>query len=299
MSPAESRFVEAGGLRLHAALEGEGPPLLLLHGFSGSTESMQSTAAGLRDAFRSVRLDLVGHGRSDAPRGSLDPYTMESCVAQVAGALDVLGIAQAHVLGYSMGGRVGLALCTWRPERVRSALLIGASAGLEEAGARAARRREDEALAARIEREGLEHFVDWWMELPLFASQRRLGEEALARARTQRLSNRAHGLAQSLRGMGTGAQPALHARLPWVRVPILLVAGSLDAKFAGIASDLAGRLPNARAQLVPGAGHACHLEEPEAFLRIARRFFDAAEARRRDRCGDVFDPPTLSTEGTP
>ena len=224
---------------------------------------------------------------------------MESCVAQVAGALDALGIPQAHVLGYSMGGRVGLALCAWRPERVRSALLIGASAGLEEAGARAARRRQDEALAERIEREGLERFVEWWMELPLFASQRRLGEAALARAREQRLSNRAHGLAQSLRGMGTGAQPALHARLPSLHVPILLVAGSLDAKFAAIASDLASRLPNAQAQLVPDAGHACHLEQPEAFLRIARRFFDAAEARRRDRCGDASDPSTLSLEGTP
>ena len=239
-----------------------------------------------------MRLDLVGHGRSDAPQDALEPYTMESCVAQVAGALDALGIPQAHVLGYSMGGRVGLALCAWRPERVRSALLIGASAGLEEAGARAARRRQDEALAERIEREGLERFVDRWMELPLFASQRRLGEAALARAREQRLSNRAHGLAQSLRGMGTGAQPALHTRLPSLHVPILLVAGSLDAKFAAIASDLASRLSDARAQLVPGAGHACHLEQPEAFLRIARRFFDAAEARRRDRCGDASDPST-------
>jgi 2-succinyl-6-hydroxy-2,4-cyclohexadiene-1-carboxylate synthase len=330
VSPAESRFVEAGGLRLHAALEGEGPPLLVLHGFTGSSESMEGVAAGLRDAFSSVRLDLVGHGRSEAPqpcssswsslgsaslRGpaspglagrsslgsgdSLDPYAMQSCVAQVAEALLALGIPQAHVLGYSMGGRVALALCAWRPERVRSALLIGASAGLEDAGARAARRREDEALAARIEREGLERFVDWWMELPLFASQRRLGEAALARARAQRLSNRAHGLAQSLRGMGTGAQPALHARLPSVRVPILLVAGSLDAKFAAIASDLASRLPNARAQLVPGAGHACHLEEPETFLRIARRFFAEAEARRRDRSSDAPDPSTLSLEGTP
>jgi 2-succinyl-6-hydroxy-2,4-cyclohexadiene-1-carboxylate synthase len=222
---------------------------------------------------------------------------MQSCVAQVAGALDALGIPEAHVLGYSMGGRVGLALCTWRPERVRSALLIGASAGLEEAGVRAERRREDEALAARIEREGVERFVDWWMELPLFASQQRLEEATLARARAQRLSNRAHGLAQSLRGMGTGAQPALHARLPWVRVPILLVAGSLDAKFAAIASDLARRLPNARAQLVPGAGHACHLEQPEAFSRIARRFFEDAEARRRDRCGDASDPSTPARKG--
>ena len=135
------------------------------------------------------------------------------------------------------------------------------------------------------------------MGLPLFASQRRLGETALARAQAQRLANRVHGLAHSLRGMGSGAQPPLHRWLPRVRVPIGLVAGALDAKFAAIASDLARRLPNSQVWLLPRAGHAAHLEQPEAFLRVARRFL--AEARGRGPRRDPAEGSTLSLEGTP
>ncbi|MEE9607947.1 MAG: 2-succinyl-6-hydroxy-2,4-cyclohexadiene-1-carboxylate synthase [Myxococcota bacterium] len=297
MSRAESVGVEAAGLRLRATLSGAGPPLLVLHGFTGCADSMEGIATGLSDAYRTLRLDLVGHGGSDAP-DSVAAYTMESCVEQVASALDALGVRTAHVIGYSMGGRVALALCAWRPERVRSALLVGASAGLEHPDRRAARRRADEALAARIESEGLERFVDEWMGRPLFAGQRRLGQAALARARAQRLANRPRGLANSLRGMGAGAQPALHPLLERIRTPLRLVAGSQDAKFVAIASDLARRLPNARVRLVPGAGHACHLEAPATFLGIARRFLADVEASRRTPAR-VASASTVQPEGTP
>jgi len=261
---------------LHTRVEGDGLPVLVLHGFTGSSESMSEIAVGLRDRWRVVRLDLVGHGESPAPHGAAD-YTMERCVDQVTGRLDALGIDSAHVIGYSMGGRAALALAAWRPERLRSAILVGASAGLADAGARAERRRADEALATRIEREGLEAFVDHWMALPLFATQRRLGAEALARARAQRLRNRPHGLANSLRGMGTGAQPPLHEALRGVRVPVRLVVGERDAKFAAIAEELAPLLPSAAVNAIPGAGHACHVEAPLAFLRVARGFLGEVE----------------------
>jgi 2-succinyl-6-hydroxy-2,4-cyclohexadiene-1-carboxylate synthase len=288
-----SRKLRAAGVELHTLIEGEGPPLLVLHGFTGSSESMQDLAAGLRDSHRVVRLDLVGHGRSAAPR---DPaaYTLERCVEQVAAVLDALSTGPVHLVGYSMGGRLALALCAWRPERVRSALLVGASAGIADPAARAARRRDDEALAARIEREGLERFVDHWMALPLFAGQLRLGAAAWERARAQRLGNRAHGLAHSLRQMGSGAQPPLHDLLPGVAARVCLVAGAEDAKFVAVAHDLAQRLPRADVRLVPGAGHACHLEQPEAFLGVARRFLGEVEsAARADRASA---PPTSNPQ---
>jgi 2-succinyl-5-enolpyruvyl-6-hydroxy-3-cyclohexene-1-carboxylate synthase len=273
-----STEVEAAGVRLHARIRGEGPPLLLLHGFTGSGASLADLAARLAARFRTVRLDLVGHGRSEAPR---DPgaYRMESCVDQVCAALDALGIPTAHLLGYSMGGRVALALCAWRPERARSALLVAASAGLEHPGQRAARRTSDEELARRIETQGIQRFVDEWMALPLFASQRCLGRAALAAARAQRLANRPHALALSLRGMGSGAQPPLHASLAGIEMPLLFVAGELDAKFAAVARDLAARAPRGRAESVAGAGHACHLEDPEAVARLAESFFEEMEPR--------------------
>jgi len=261
---------------LHARVDGDGPPVLVLHGFTGSGESTSELAAGLRDRWRVVRLDLVGHGESDAPHAAAE-YTMERCVDQVAAALDSLGIGSAHVIGYSMGGRTALALAAWRPERVRSAILVGASAGLADAAARAERRRADEALAVRIEQDGLDRFVEHWMSLPLFATQHRIGADALARARAQRLRNRPHGLANSLRGMGTGAQPPLHEALRGIRVPVRLVVGELDAKFAAIADELAASIPDAEVNAIPDAGHACHVEAPRAFLRIARRFLEEVE----------------------
>jgi 2-succinyl-6-hydroxy-2,4-cyclohexadiene-1-carboxylate synthase len=282
VSTATSLRVESGGLQLHVETRGQGTPVLLLHGFTGCAATLSGLARELtRAGYRTVAPDLVGHGGSDAPT---DPshYTMPRCVAQVRGVLDALDLRRVHAIGYSMGGRVALSLCAAHPERVRSALLVGASAGLRRADERRARRHGDEALAARIEREGVAAFVDDWMAQPLFASQlRRLSPEALAAARAQRLRNRAHGLAHSLRGMGTGAQPALHAQLPSIDVPVALVVGEEDAKFDAIAQELARRLPRARVARVPDAGHAAHLENPAAFLRVVLGFLADAEDRNR------------------
>jgi len=285
-----SRRLRAGGVSLHAVVDGAGPPVALLHGFTGCAATMASVADGLRADHRTVCLDLVGHGASEAPR-DVAPYRMERCVEQVAEAVRRLVGEPAHFIGYSMGARVALALCVWHPELAASALLIGARAGIADDRERAARVRQDAALADRIEREGVERFVDAWMALPLFASQRRLGAEALAAAREQRRANRAHGLALSLRGMGTGAQPPLHDRLPELGIPVCLVVGEEDARFRAIAGDLVDRIPDARLEIVPRAGHAAHVENPAAFRRIARDFLagstgplvagnDAARGRR-------------------
>lgn len=264
-------------VRLHVASSGRGTPVAVLHGFTGSGESMAEVAAALDAHHRVLCVDLVGHGRSPAPDDPAE-YSMRRCVAQVVDALDRANAARVHLLGYSMGGRTALALAAWHPERVRSALLVGASAGIADPAARAARIRQDEVLAERIETEGIERFVDAWMALPLFASQQRLGPARLAAARAQRLRNRPAALAHSLRGMGSGAQPPLHDALANLRPPLLLAHGAEDAKFASIARELAGLTPHARVAEVAGAGHACHLEAPEAFAKLALEFFAAYEA---------------------
>jgi 2-succinyl-6-hydroxy-2,4-cyclohexadiene-1-carboxylate synthase len=277
-----SRKIAAGGVNLHAVVEGDGPPVVLLHGFTGSAASMAGAAAGLRDRHRVIRIDLVGHGASDAPR-DVAAYRMERCVDQVATVVRALCTRPAHFIGYSMGGRVALALCAWRPELAASASLIGARAGVADPGERAARVRDDRALADRIEREGVPRFVDYWMGLPLFASQRRLGEAAFAAARETRLANRAHALANSLRGMGAGAQPPLGGDLGGVRAPVCLVVGAEDARFSAIARELARELPRSCIEVVPAAGHAAHLENPSAFLGVTRRFLAEVDAEARSQ----------------
>ncbi len=278
----ERRELRVGpaGCALHVEQSGEGPPVLLLHGFTGSVRTLDGAAEGLRAAGRStIAVDLLGHGGSDAPREA-SAYTMERCTENLVRVLDATRTERTDVLGYSMGGRAALVLAAAQPERVRSLVLVGASAGLADPAERAARRQADEALADAIERDGVARFVERWMSLPLFASQARLGPAFLDAARAQRLRNRAHGLAGSLRGMGTGAQRPLHAALGTLAVPMLLVVGAGDAKFRAIAEDLARRAPNARVAQIPGAGHAAHLEHPSAFLAETLRFFTALEDRR-------------------
>jgi len=277
-APAGARAlrVDCDGHALHAECAGAGPPVLLLHGFTGSTRTLDGVAAGLRAAgFATIAADLLGHGRSDAPR---DParYALARCASDLGRVLDAAGAPRAAVLGYSMGGRIALGLAALRPARVRALVAIGASAGLADPAERAARRAADEALADAIERDGVAAFVERWMALPLFASQARLGAAALAAARAQRLACRAEGLAASLRGIGAGAQPPLHGALAAIRAPALFVAGAEDAKFRAIAEDLARHAPRARFASIPDAGHAAHLENPAGFLDAACAFLSHA-----------------------
>lgn len=266
-----SHFFEAHGVTLHAKIGGSGRPVVLLHGFTGSTAAMAGIAAGLRDAYQTISIDLVGHGRSEAPRAPT-AYTMSHCVDQIAAVLDALNLQDAHLIGYSMGGRAALAFCDAHPGRVTSALLIGASGGFGDPAARMARVRADAKLAEQIEREGVAAFVDFWMAQPFVEREERVGTKAYAESRRRRLENQPHALAASLRGMGAGAQPPLGERLANIDPPICLVVGEHDAKFRAIALGLARDLPHARIENVPGAGHAAHLEDPEACLGIARRF---------------------------
>jgi 2-succinyl-6-hydroxy-2,4-cyclohexadiene-1-carboxylate synthase len=94
-----------------------------------------------------------------------------------------------------------------------------------------------------------------------------------AAGREERLANTAEGLAYALRRLGTGAQEPLWDRLGELRPPVLLVAGELDAKFAGIAREMAAAIgPAARVALIPGAGHAAHLERPAETAALVEEF---------------------------
>jgi 2-succinyl-6-hydroxy-2,4-cyclohexadiene-1-carboxylate synthase len=249
-----------------------GQTLVMLHGFTGSAAGWGSHLDTLAAyGLRVIALDLPGHGQSDAPD---DPrrYAIEYCQQDILAALRGLGVSQgeAVLLGYSMGGRI--ALYTAFSEFFRALILESASPGLEDSAERQQRRMSDEVLAASIERDGVQAFVDRWEKLPLFASQSSLSLEAQEALHRQRLNNRARGLAQSLRGLGTGVQPSLYARLPALHIPVLLIAGELDTKFMAIARSMAQALPRSQLRIVPGAGHAVHLERPEDFDSLVGNF---------------------------
>lgn len=250
----------AAGVRIAVDAWGSGPPVLVLHGFTGSAAAMAPLTSRL-EGFTVIAPDLVGHGRSESPP---DPtcYTVPAMAEQALAAAAAVGHERVHLLGYSMGGRVALAAACAAPDRVRSLTVIGATAGIADPEQRRQRVQADRARAEMIE-EDLAAFVDQWMNTPLLAGQARLGPEYLQAAQAQRLASNPAGLAHSLRMGGTGTMEPLHDRLSSCPVPACLIAGADDAKFCALADELATLLPQASVTRIPGAGHAAHLEQPE------------------------------------
>ncbi|MBA3390942.1 MAG: 2-succinyl-6-hydroxy-2,4-cyclohexadiene-1-carboxylate synthase [Rubrobacter sp.] len=251
-----------------------GGDVLFLHGFMGSAEDWDRVAGTLSADFFCIVPDLPGHGAS---LGLPDEtYTIEGAARAVVRLLDRLGVLCATVAGYSMGGRLALYLALRHPERCAGLFLESASPGIEDSEERAARRDADEAKATRLESGDFEAFLRDWYRKPLFASLARREEmvEALIEARR---SNDPRELACSLRGMGTGSQPSLWEELTGLRVPALVIAGELDAKFAGIVQEMAESSPRISVEVIPSAGHNVRLEVPEAYLSSVRRSISRAD----------------------
>ena len=230
------------------------PRLVLVHGFTQTAESWRPVLARVSDRFEVLRPELPGHGTARDVRMGFD---------DAAAAIGEVGGPAAYV-GYSMGGRLCLRLAVDRPDLVQRLVLEGASPGLADPKERAARRAADEALAGDIERRGTGPFLQRWLGQPLFADLRPAPDDVAARA-----LNPPAGLAAALRSLGTGTQEPLWDRLGELAMPVLLVAGERDAKFAALAGRMASAIgPNAAVELVPEAGHAAHLERPDAFCAL-------------------------------
>jgi 2-succinyl-6-hydroxy-2,4-cyclohexadiene-1-carboxylate synthase len=207
-----------------------------------------------------------------APVGELLEGTAHT--PEVRGGSDFVAVAHAlddgpaTYVGYSQGGRLCLQLALDRPEVVHHLALVSASPGIEDADARAARRDADERLAQEIERDGVDAFLERWLAQPLFAT--------LPRERSgfdeRRAGNTVADLQHQLRVLGQGAQPSNWDRLAELRMPVLLIVGELDTKYVDIAERMAERIADVRVEVIPGAGHACHLEQPERVAHLLTSF---------------------------
>jgi 2-succinyl-6-hydroxy-2,4-cyclohexadiene-1-carboxylate synthase len=247
---------------LHAEVDGHGPRLVLVHGFAQNRDCWGPIGVDLAKDHEVVRVDAPGHGRSSTFHAGL--RTGARLIADQGG--------QATYLGYSMGARFVLHLGLANPELVDRLIVVGGTGGIDDPDARADRRRNDEALAHRLEREGVGPFVDAWLALPLFA-----GLSPEMRFLEARKENTVQGLAESLRQAGTGSQDPLWSSLAQLEMPVLVVAGGNDAKFRAEAHRLVGSIgANADLVLVADAGHAAHLEQPAAFLSLLREWLATA-----------------------
>ena len=218
----------------HVKIVGFGEPLLLLHGFTGNVDTWRFLTPLFGKHYQLIMVDIIGHGKTEVSV-DLERYRIEQMANDLKSIFEKLSISKAHVLGYSMGGRLALTFANLYPQCVHSLLLESASPGLETESEQLARRKQDQTLAERILTDGIENFVGSWENIALFESQKRLPDEQRLSIRKQRLSNSPLGLANSLLGMGTGSQPSWWEELENIMVPVLLITGELDLKFCKIA----------------------------------------------------------------
>jgi 2-succinyl-6-hydroxy-2,4-cyclohexadiene-1-carboxylate synthase len=264
-------LVTAGDLTWRIAETGrDGPPVVFLHGFTGSGEFWLPIAERL--APRTCILpDLPGHGGTTAPLPAR-AWDLDRAAASLADALERIGIGACDLVGYSMGGRLALHLALQDGVRFRRLALAGASPGLDSLLERAKRIRVDEEWARRLETEGIESFVSQWEALPIFATQRELAHEQRDAVRRMRLAQSPHALAAALRAFGVGAQNPLGPALDRLAMPVLLVAGERDSKYCQIVERMRERIPGARVEIVAESGHAVSLERPDRFTSLLESF---------------------------
>lgn len=247
-------------------------PVLALHGFAGGPESFEDVRVG-SGAVRWLCPRLTGHGPE--PDASTSDFVAE--VDRIAAWVKDRVQEPVRVLGYSMGARVGLGLCTRHPMLVKEACLIGMHPGLRELQARRERQLWEGRWVHMLETQGLLPFLEEWQALPLFATQKAVDPTRLDRQTRTRRSHRAEGLARAFRVLGTGTMPDLWPALRQIQLPVQLVVGELDTKFREVAERTRELLPQGRLEVVSGAGHNVLLERPDVIRRLLTSWRAPAE----------------------
>jgi 2-succinyl-6-hydroxy-2,4-cyclohexadiene-1-carboxylate synthase len=259
------------GVSYHVEISGEGFPFLLLHGFTGDSSTWEPFYDKWGKHSKLIIPDIIGHGKTDSPEDT-NRYQIEYAARDLFELLDQLGIVQVDLLGYSMGGRLAIAFANLYPNRVRKLILESSSPGLVSEGERKTRRMKDGELAEFIKEKGIKSFVDYWEDIPLFSSMKSLPLEVQQSIRKQRLANNPVGLSNSLKGMGTGAQPSFWERLHLLQNEVLLVTGEMDEKFCRVAEKMIEEIKNGKWITIKNSGHANHVEEKEKFGTIVSEF---------------------------
>jgi len=238
---------------LYYEVQGQGPALLLTHGYSATSQMWRGQIEAFAEHFSVIIWDMRGHGQSASPS---DPglYSEAHTVADMAGLLDHLGFDTAVIGGLSLGGYMSLAFHAEHPERVKALLIIDTGPGYKKDTARAQWNKDAAAMADAIDKHGV---------------------EALAGGSAERSLSRHNsyaGLAQAGRHMLTQHSPRVIESLPHIKVPALVLAGAEDEPFLAATDYMAQKIPGAKKVIVPNAGHAVNLDQPEAFNRAVLEF---------------------------
>jgi 2-succinyl-6-hydroxy-2,4-cyclohexadiene-1-carboxylate synthase len=177
----------------------------------------------------------------------------------------------AVLCGYSLGGRLAIHAMLRNPARYAALVTVGASAGIDEPGAREQRRQTDDRLAAWMEAAAIEDVVPIWERQPLFADQ---SDALIEQQREGRLSHEPRALAMLLRTAGQGSLATAWFELGRADLPWLALAGARDERYTRAAKRIAREAPRARWGIVADAGHAPQLQRPDEVARLLVEFLD-------------------------
>jgi pimeloyl-ACP methyl ester carboxylesterase len=281
---AGARILELPGGDLQVREDGDskGPPLVLLHGYTGSLHWWDELVSQLRDRFHVIRLDLLGHGDSEKPRHG---YEIEEQARQIALALGQMDVEGATVVGHSMGGMIAIALATESSELVDRAVLIDSAPSL---------RYRDESLLQKLSyqpvigplgfrlstdsviRNGLEDAFAPGFEVP---------ESFIEDFRDLTYSSFKHAHNEIERFLD---RKPLDARAVTAAVPLLVIFGREDSLIRPAAAEDFRDVPGARIVVMPDAGHSPQVEKPEQTARLIQEFAadegdEASESETRRR----------------
>lgn len=259
------------GIHYHVRQWGdkENPPLVLLHGFSQSSETWEPLARALAKDRFVVAPDFIGHGKSDRPNMP-ESYEMAAVLDSLTGLLRWMWVERVDLLGYSMGGRVALAYACIHPHHVKSLILESTGLGPRTEQQHQAMLKRDLEMIEKLSSEDIESFMDGWEQHPVFDSQKKLPLETQMLLREARCNNNPRALALTVRGTGQHTMPDFSQRIKNLPLPILYIAGILDRRYLKIAEELQHN--KGISCVLLNAGHNTHLEAPESFVRTVNAF---------------------------
>ncbi len=237
--------------------DSELPTIALLHGFTQTSSSWTGISSQLANDYYCVAIDAPGHGTST--QTNTDLWQSADQIVATCGP----GV----YCGYSMGARLALHCALAHPGYVDGLIFASGTPGISDDAERLERRFTDDQMAQHIRDIGTEKFIDEWLARPMFATLPLDADDIAARK-----TNSAGGLATSLELAGVGTQDDLWSRLSELQMPVLIIAGALDTKFADIATRMHSRIVNSKLQIVADSGHGVHLEKPHEFLAIVREW---------------------------
>jgi pimeloyl-ACP methyl ester carboxylesterase len=248
--------IDRDGVHIHYEIHGDGPPLILTHGYSSTSAMWQGQIAALSKHHKLILWDMRGHGQSDYPADS-KAYSEALTVGDIAALLDTAGATKAIVGGLSLGGYMSLGFYRAHPERVSALLIIDTGPGFKKDDPREVWNKRALDTADRFDRDGLEVL------------------KSASRERSTVSHRDAKGLALAARGMLTQRDASVIETLPAIKVPSLVVVGADDTPFLAASDYMAAKIPGAQKVVIPAAGHAVNIDQPQAFIDAVLPFLDS------------------------